>query len=98
MPVDEPSARPLRPVNPRSNTRGTSSAGIPGPSSATSKTVRASAVPSPSVRAENRTVDAPCFAAFVTSCPTMNASHFASACTRTSSPTSMRGIVFRSTR
>lgn len=98
MPVDEPARLPFSPVKARSNTRGTSPAGTPQPSSATSSTVRASLVPAPSSRTEKRSVLAPYFPAFATSWPMTKASHFTSANTRTSSSTSTVGATPRSMR
>ena len=92
MPVAEPWSRPLSPLQPRSNTRGTSAAGIPRPLSAISSTVRAALVPVPSSRAVKRTAVAPYFAAFTTTCPNTKESQEASANTETSSPTSMDGM------
>ena len=93
MPVAEPWARPFLPVKPRSNTRGTSAAGMPGPSSAISSTVRAALVPAPSSRTVKRTDVAPYFAAFTKTCPSAKESQEASANTVTPSPTSMDGVV-----
>ena len=92
MPVAEPWARPTWPVKPRSNTRGTSAAGMPQPLSRTSSTVRPRGVPGSFSRTVKARVVAPYFAALVTTCPKMNTSQGSSASTVRASGMSKAGV------
>lgn len=85
MPVALWCVRPRLPVKPRSNTRGTSAAGMPSPSSLIASSMQPSFVPASFTVLSNRMVFAPYFAEFSRTWPMMKSVHFASVSTLSSS-------------